>query len=78
MHHLESKDIICTAQLGFRNKHSCESQLHITVDDFAKVLNSKKQVDIGILDLSKVFDRVPHTRLAKKLDFYGINDKALS
>ena len=65
MHHLESNDIICTIQFGFRNKNSCESQLLITVDDFAKALNSKKQVDIGILDFSKTFDRVPHARLAK-------------
>ena len=78
MHHLESNDIICTTQFGFRNKHSCESQLLITVDDFAKALNSKKQVDIGILDFSKAFDRVSHARLAKKLDFYGINGKTLS
>jgi len=77
-YHLESNDIISTTQFGFRNKHSCESQLLITVDDFAKALNSKKQVDIGILDFSKAFDRVSHARLAKKLDFYGINGKTLS
>ena len=78
MHHLESNDIIYTTQFGFRNKHSCESQLLITIDDFAKALNSKKQVYIGILDFSNMFDRVPHTRLAKKLDFYGINGETLS
>ena len=38
----------------------------------------KKQVDIGILDFSKAFDRVLHARLAKKLDFCGINGKTLS
>ena len=78
MHHLELNNTICTTQFGFRNNHSCESQLLITVDDFARALNSKKQVDIGILDFSKAFDKVPHARLAKKLDFYGIKGKTLS
>ena len=68
MHHLESDDIICTTQFGFRNKHSCESQILITVDNFAKALNSNTLVDFGILDFSKAFDRVPLTRLAKKLE----------
>jgi len=78
MHHLESNDISYTNQFGFRNKHSSESQLLITIDDFAKALNSKKQVDIGILDFSKAFDKVPHARLCQKLDFYGIKGKTLS
>ena len=38
--------------------HSCEAQLLIVTDDFAKALNNRQQVDIGILDLSKAFDRV--------------------
>jgi len=69
MHRLELNDIIYTTQFGFRNKHSCESQLLITIDNFDRALNSKKQVDIEILDFSKVFDKVPHARLAKKPNF---------
>ena len=46
-------------QFGFRVRHSCELQLLIAMDDFAKALNSRQQIDIGILDLSKTFDRVP-------------------
>ena len=43
IHHLESNDIICTSQFGFRNKHSCESQLLVTVDDFAKALQQLQE-----------------------------------
>ena len=60
MKHLEANNIICHNQFGFRSKHSCELQL---LFDFAYALNNKLQVDIGILDFSKAFDKVPRTRL---------------
>ena len=41
MQHLEEHDILVPSQFGFSTKHSCESQLLIVTDDFAKVLNNK-------------------------------------
>jgi len=61
-------------QFGFRSKHSCESQLFTVIDDFAKALNNKLQVDVGMLDL---FDKVPHRRLLAKIEYYGIRGKVL-
>ena len=43
--------------------------------DLHKLADLKTQVDKGILDFSKAFDIVPHTRLHNKLQFYGINDE---
>ena len=48
MNHLETYQILCPNQFGFRIKHSCESQLLITIHDFSHYMNNRTQVDIGI------------------------------
>ena len=72
MTHLQNNNILSSMQHGFRNKHSCDTQLIETVDNFARALNEGSQIDVIALDLSKVFDRVPHKRLLYKLNHYGI------
>ena len=59
-------------QHGFRNGHSCESQLIITMHDIMQNFDSKQQTDLIILDFSKAFDAVPHERLLSKLNKYSI------
>ena len=78
MHYIESQGIICETQFGFRQKHSCETQLLLTIDDFARALDNNNQVDVEILDMSKAFDKVPHERLALKLHHYGIRGSVLT
>ena len=58
-------------------KHSCDTQLIETVDDFARALNEGRQIDVIALDLSKAFDRVPHKRLLYKLNHYRIRGPIL-
>ena len=70
--HLEKNKILTDLNHGFRSGYSCETQLLVTSHDLIKSLNAGKQVDIGILDFSKAFDTVPHTKLLHKLDQYGI------
>ena len=70
--HLESENIITPRQHGFTPGHSCESQLILAVEDWAKAVDSRNQVDVAILDFSKAFDTVPHERLKSKLRSYGI------
>ena len=55
-------------------KRYCESQLLVTTDDIAKLLDKSEQVDMAILDFSKAFDKVPHARLSHKMDHYGIQN----
>ena len=72
MDYLDKGNILHENQHGFRARRSCESQLLMTTDDIARHLDKGQQVDMGILDFSKAFDKVPHIRLSKKLQYYGI------
>ena len=77
MDHLEEYNILSSFQHGFRSNHSCESQLLITLEDLARNIDHGLQTDVLILDFQKAFDTVPHQRLIRKLDHYGIRDNIL-
>ena len=70
--HFEKNSILTDCQHGFRKRRSCETQLILTIDDLARGLNDKQQIDAILLDFSKAFDKVPHQRLLLKLNHYGV------
>ena len=72
MNHLNLLDNLSNAQHGFRSKRSCETQLLLTVHDFASGLIDGKQKDAIILDFTKAFDKVLHKHLCTKLHYNGI------
>jgi hypothetical protein len=47
-----------------------ETQLILSIDDLAKRLDVGEQMDCILLDFSKAFDKVPHSRLLMKLQLY--------
>ena len=56
---------------------SCETQLVQFVHDIISNLDGAvnrghKQTDLIIMDFAKAFDKVPHRRLLRKLEYYGI------
>ena len=55
---------------------SCKTQLIEATYDWTNILNKGKgQIDVILLDFSKVFDVVPHHRLHMKLYIYDITGK---
>ena len=77
MKHLESNNILTDVQYGFRSMQSCEVQLFLTINDFARAVDKKLQVDVTILNFAKAFDKVAHARLAHKLNYYDVRGPLL-
>ena len=75
MKHLDSMGIITDNQHAFRKARSCETQLLLTTHDLLLNLDNKSTTDVGVLDFSKAFDVIPHSRLLLKIDYYGIRNK---
>ena len=76
--HLSKHNILCDQQHGFWQSRSCETQLIITINEFAESLNRNEQTDVIFLDFSKVFDKVSHQHLFHKLHHYGIRGDLLT
>ena len=77
MAHLDEHKLLSDKQHTFRKWHSCETQLATVINDLAKILDNKCQVDTFILDFEKAFDTPPHELLKSKLFSYGIGGKTL-
>lgn len=73
MKHLEQFKILSDLQHGFRAKRSTVTQLILTIHDMAKAIQGNDSMHAAVLDFSKAFDKVPHQRLLKKLQYYGID-----
>ena len=77
MDHLEKHSLLSDRQHAFRKKHSCETQLVMIINDWAKILDKDGQDDTFILDFEKAFDTPPHELLKCKLFGYGMKGKTL-
>ena len=76
MRHLEKYKVLNDERHGFCRGQSCETKIALSVNDLAKVLYRQSQADVVIMDLSKVFDLVPHQRLLSKLSLWDHREAA--
>ena len=77
MDHLIDNDILHDAQHGFTPGRSCCTQLMKQMEDWTRLLDLGKPIDVCYLDVIKAFDTVPHQWLLKKVQAYGIEHQVL-
>ena len=77
MTHLNNNNLLSDCQYGFRQNRGCILQLLKVVDEWSKDIDENKQIDCIYLDFRKAFDTVPHKRLLKKLESFGITGTVL-
>ena len=77
MEHLSSHKLLSDSQFGFRKNRSTILQLLTVMEDWTEALDNNLQVDTVYMDFRKAFDSIPHKRLIKKLEGYGINGTLL-
>ena len=75
---MEKFKLIYESQHGFIKGKSCLTNLLEFNDYVSKLVDEGSAIDIIYLDFQKAFDKVPHQRLARKLETYGIEGKVLT
>ena len=73
----ENLNLYSKCQHGFRKKKSCTTQLLEVMEDFSKFFDNNNNFDVIYLDFKKAFDSVPHQRLIRKMESYGITHNIL-
>ena len=77
MDHLTREKLLSPKQHGFVNGRSTVTQLLNYLDRAADAIAEGKVVDVIYFDFAKAFDTVPHRRLLKKLEGYGVKNEVL-
>ena len=70
--YLESNNLICPNQFGFRPNRSTNHAVTRLVDDIRINMNNGLLTGVVFMDFRKAFDTIQHACLIEKLPFYGI------
>ena len=65
--HFGKYNILCDLQHGFRERHSCETQLIELTETVVNNIALRKQTDLILLDFSKAFDKENNLKLLNTL-----------
>jgi len=75
--HLERNSLVSKAQHGFMRNRSCTTNLLEFFETVTEKADKGKAMDIIYLDFAKAFDKVPHKRLVKKLEAFGVSKEVV-
>ena len=70
--HMRDNKLFSPLQYGFIDRRSTTLQLLYVLDEWTEIIDSGGTIDAVYMDFMKAFDKVPHVRLLKKLESYGI------
>ncbi len=76
--HLSKNGLISKSQHGFLSKRSTVTQLLETLNDWMLAADKKEAVDVAYADISKAFDRIPHSKILESFSAYGVKDTLLT
>lgn len=76
--HLKRNRLVTEAQHGFMRNKSCTTNLLEFLETVTRDADEGKPQDIIYLDFAKAFDKVPHRRLVKKMEAFGIRGDVLN
>jgi len=71
--HLESNNLLCPEQYGFRKAHSTQHALIQITETIRTAIRNKKICIMIVLDFKKAFDKVDRDVLKHKLKWYNID-----
>ena len=74
--HIDTNDILCREQYGFRSKHSTEQATFSLINNIQTAMNENQKVGGIFCDIRKAFDCVNHTIILNKLEVYSIKGKS--
>ena len=77
INHIDKNKLFSDKQYGFIKERSTTLQLLEVLDKWTEAIDDGLEVDCIYTDFMKAFDKVPHKRLLKKVENFGITDPIL-
>ncbi len=73
INHFTMNGLFSKKQYGFLGGRSTSLQLLTVLDIWTQAIEDNLEIDCIYMDFQKAFDKVPHRRLLKKIEGYGIH-----